>query len=334
MRNTKTNYLLIFIFISHSFSIFSQTNDDGDFAENRDSTWGMEYDFSDLDYRKVKLDELTKKLSIIRNYNDSMMTIVRNKNIKLRSDSLEQLYDLLNGDVSTSYNAYSVFGGMYHSKLNALNSGLVKAGLPKLKENSTHFTNFLDYTWKRKRFINDIFMIDGVAQEITKANLTVTYKFRSLLNYSFGYAIIDSKRFQFFPFGCLSFQTSSIKFSNSNETFIGFTSVNFDSLIYGSSFNTRGVEYELKKQELVLNYGVELDYHLFYSKRKTGIVIGARIANSQPLISNGWKYEGKTYSQLNGVNLKDYYVDFVIRIYSRLDGNRGTYDLKGNWWEE
>jgi hypothetical protein len=294
----------------------------------------LDFDFSELDFRKVKLDLLEAKLKKIRVYNDSMMRIIRNRNIAQRSDSLEQLYDLLNGDISTSYNAYSLFVGQYHSTLGSLNRGLVLSTFPELESNSYHFTNLVDFTWKRKRFINDVFISLGIVKDVTKGNLTVSYNYWSPINYSFGFAVIDSKRFQFFPFACLSFQSSTLKFSNSAEQLFELGSGSYDSLIRAANTNKKGVEYQLKKRELMLNYGLEMDFHLFYSKRKTGVILGFRAGKGLPVLSSGWTMEAKRYAQLSDVLIKDYYMDIVVRIYTRCNGNRGHYNLKANWWED
>lgn len=324
--------LVLFPIMLLCCSSLSAQNDD-DYEPNRDSVWGFEFDMSELDYRTVKMDQLVKKLSRIKQYNDSMMRVVKMKNIKLRSDSLMQLYDLLNGDVSTSYNAYSFFAGQYHSDVRALNSTLKIAGFPKFRDMGFHLTNFFDYTWKRKRIIQDLFISDGMAQEVSLGNIGISYKFRSPVNYSFGFCVIDNKRIQFFPFACLSWQTSLIRLTNTNEDLFEIGKNGIDTIIYHTINNTRGVEYEIKRHDLVLNYGAELDFHLFYSKRERGVIVGVRGAGAQSLLTTGWQFQGKRNSQLAKVNLKDYYFDLVVRIYFRREGKRGTYNLMNNWWE-
>jgi hypothetical protein len=311
----------------------AQAYDDEGYELNRDSVWGFDFDMSELDYNKVHMDVLIKKLARIKHYNDSMMRVIKNKNIKWRSDSLVQLYDLLNGDISTSYNGYSFFVGQYHSNLGDINSGLKLAAFPTFPEMSFHLTNFLNYTWKRKRFFNEVFMVDGLGKDISKGDINVSYKFKSPINYTFGYAILDSKRFQFFPFASLGLQFSSITVSNISEKIFELKAGMFDSVLIASTVYTKGVEYKLKKQELILNYGLEMNFHLFYSKREKGFILGIRAARAQPLLSTGWQLGGVRYAQFNKVQLKDYYVDVVARFYLRLNGKRGTFDQKKNWWD-
>lgn len=338
MGNFIRYLFLLLIIVCSTSTLYAQSvvnrDDSDDYIENRDSTWGFDFDFSDLDFRKVKLDILEAKLAKIRAYNDSMMLVIKAKNIAQRSDSLEQLYDLLNGDISTSYNAYSLFFGQYHSNLGSLNKGLNVSNFPQLENTSYHFTNFFDFTWKRKRCLNELYMIYGIVKDVTMGNVSVSYNYWSPLNYTFGFAVIDSKRLQIFPFAGLSYQSSNIKFSNSFEQLFELGSASYDSLLSASNINRRGVDYQLKKRELVLNYGLEMDFHLIYSKRKTGVILGVRAGKLQPLLSGGWIFEGKRYSQLSDVTIRDYYIDAVIRIYTRRNGNRGKYNLRNNWWDD
>ncbi len=329
----KTKLFLCLALLIGFSNLIAQDYDADDVEIDRDSVWGLNFDLSELDYSKVKMDILTKKLKIIKQYNDSILRMVKNKNIKWRSDSLIQLYDYLNGDISTSYNAYSFFAGKYHSNLSGLNKGLKISSFPELEANSLHLTNFLDYTWKRKRIIQDVYISDGVGKEVSRNDVTVSYKFFSPINYCFGFAIIDSKRIQFFPFASFGFQTSTIKFSNASEDLFKLGGGLFDSLLRSTFVNKRGVDYTVRKRELVLNCGAEIDFHLFYSKREKGFIIGLRAAQAIPIIGSGWRFNGTRYAQFSDVTLKDYYLDVVLRIYYRCKGKRGTFDMKNNWWE-
>lgn len=329
---SKSALIAIFGLLSVS-KIQAQAYDDEGYELSRDSVWGFDFDMSELDYNKVHMDVLIKKLTRIKHYNDSMMRVIKNKNIKWRSDSLVQLYDLLNGDITTSYNGYSFFVGQYHSNLSDINAGLKLSGFPTFPEMNFHLTNFLNYTWKRKRFFNEVFMVDGLGRDISKGDINVSYKFKSPFNYTFGYAIIDSKRFQFFPFASLGLQFSTITISNISEKIFDLYGGMFDSIIRTSINYSRGVEYKLKKIEFVLNYGLEMNYHLFYSKREKGFILGVRAARALPIIGTGWQFEGERRAQFNKVQLNEYYIDVVARFYLRLNGKRGTFDQKKNWWD-
>jgi hypothetical protein len=332
--------VLISIVALFPFSFFAQNSggknsasDDEDYLINRDSVWGFEFDFSELDPANVKLDILTKKLAKLKRYNDSLMTLIKKKNIKERSDSLEQLYHLMVADTSSGYNAYTFFAGQFHSNVTGLNKSLAALGWPKLNAMSFEYTNLFDFTWKRGRIIQDVFISQGAGRAVTKNEVEVSYKYKSLLNYNFGYAIIDSKRIQFYPFAGLSYQTSQLNFTNLSVQAFELGNGSFDSLIVAAKRNKDGVNYQFKKRELILNYGLELDVHVFYSKRKTGFILGVRSGGALPLIGGGWKLDGVKYSQYNSFIVRDYYFDIVLRIYTRLGDRKGKYYLKNVWWE-
>ncbi len=323
----------MFILIATTISFAQKEKDDDDYLDNRDSTWGLDFNFKKLDQNAVKIKVLEAKLDKINRYNDSMLTIIRAKNIKERSDSLEALYDYLSKDTSTSYNAYSFFAGQYHSGLSGINQSLAASGWPKLKDVSYHFTNFLDFTWKRNRHINDVFIAVGNPVTATKGDVSITYSYSSLLNYTYGYCFLDSKRFQFFPFAGLGYQNSNLIFSNSSQQLFDLGKGLYDTLLKATAVNKRGVEYKFNRRDIVLSYGVEFDFHVIYSKRKTGFILGVRGGKTQILLGNGWQVDGRRYSQIKNINVRDYYFDVVLRIYGRGNGNRGKHYLKKGWWE-
>lgn len=341
MNKTNIQLLLLLFGLFTSFSGLGQTkpirnyaDEDEDLVINRDSVWGFDFDFSELDPAKVRLNVLTYKLARLKHYNDSMMNLIRKRNIKERSDSLEQLYHLMVADTSSAYNAYSFYAGQYHSNVSGLNKSLASLGWPKIDAMSYHYTNLLDFTWKRGRLMQEVFLSQGAIRSVTKNEVDVSYRYKSPLNYNIGYAIVDVKRVQFYPFAGLSYQSSELNFANVGLTPFELGSYLYDSLITAAQRNKMGAHYEFRKRDLMLNYGAELDLHLFYSKRKTGFIIGLRAGGAMPLLSSGWKLEGTRYSQFNNFNIRDYYFDVVFRIYSRLGDRKGKYYLKNVWWEE
>ena len=310
--------------------------DDEDYIINRDSVWGFEFDFSELDPANVKLDVLTRKLAKLKRYNDSLMTLIKNRNIKERSDSLEQLYHLMVADTSSGYNAYTFFVGQFNSKVSGLNRSLATQGWPKLNPMSFQYTNLFDFTWKRGRIIQDIFLSQGAGRTVTKSEVEISYKYRSLVNYNFGYAILDKKRIQFFPFAGLSYQSSELNFTNLGVQPFNVGGTSFDSLIVAAKRNRDGVSYQFRKREVILNYGLELDVHVFYSKRRTGFIMGLRSGGALPLIpfkGSSWKLDGVKYPQYDSFIVRNYYFDIVFRVYTRLGDRKGKYYLKNVWWE-
>jgi hypothetical protein len=340
MKKSFSRGILIVLIALTGFNLYSQKKnvyterDDDEYVENRDSTWGLEFDYSELDPTKVRLNVLAYKLRKLKAYNDSMMNIVRMKNIKERSDSLQELYDLLAGDTTSSYNAYSFFGGAYHSSVSDLNKNLASLGWPKISDMSFHVTGFLDFTWKRRRIINDIFIAQGTAQSVSRKEVSVTYTYMSPLNYNIGYCVVDKKRLQIFPYAGLLYQSAELDFVNTAVQPFDIGAGSYDSLIKAAAVNKKGAEYKFKKREIVLNYGIELDLHLVYSKRKTGFLIGFRAGGGLPLLSTGWMLDGSRYSQLNSTKIRDYYYDIVLRVYLRRPTRGGPYYLQTNWWEK
>jgi hypothetical protein len=246
---------------------------------------------------------------------------------------LEELYDLLAGDSSSSYNAYSFFAGQYHTSVSGLNKGLSAQGFPHIEDNSYHLTNFLNFTWKRKHIMNEIFIANGVSRSVSKGDISVSYGYISPVNYNIGYCVIDKKRIQFFPYAGLLYQSSNLDFINNGLQPFDLGASNYDTLIKSTINKRRGVEYKFVKRELTLNYGCELDFHIVYSKRKTGFILGLRAGGGFPLLSSGWKLDGIKYTQFNDVKVRNYYFDVVLRVYNRRHAEGGKYYLRNNWWE-
>lgn len=340
MKQCKTG-LLVLIFCLVASQVFSQSKnpkstrnlDEDEYIENRDSVYGLDFDFSELDPSQVKIRLLAAKLKRIRMYNDSMMAMVRAKNIKERSDSLEQLYDLMAGDSSSSYNAYSFFAGRVQSSVNGINAGIGALGFPKFNPVSYHITNFLNFTWKRNHFMNELYLSVGLAQTVSKGDISITYNYKSPVNYNVGYCIVDKKRFQLFPYAGLMYQVSSLDFVNGSEQLFDLKNHGYDTLLFATTNNKRGVEYNLKKREIVLNYGLEVDFHVAYSKRRTGFIVGLRGGGTLPLLSTGWTLDGGKYDQFNDLKLRNYYIDLVLRLYLRRQQARNSTTLQRNWWE-
>jgi hypothetical protein len=156
----------------------------------------------------------------------------------------------------------------------------------------------------------------------------------SPLNYNIGYCVVDKKRLQIFPYAGLLYQSAELDFVNTAVQPFDIGAGSYDSLIKAAAVNKKGAEYKFKKREIVLNYGIELDLHLVYSKRKTGFLIGFRAGGGLPLLSTGWMLDGSRYSQLNSTKIRDYYYDIVLRVYLRRPTRGGPYYLQTNWWEK
>lgn len=321
------------VFALHAGAQVGEKTDYEDMVVNRDSIWGIEFDFSELDPAKVNVKALRAKLARLKAYNDSMMLAVRARNIKERSDSLEQLYEIVASDTSSSYLAYSFFGGQYHSTFNNLNNALSSAGMPRLNRNGYHFTSLLDITWKNKRHMNDFYISNGSQQSATKADVSVNYSFLNIFNYRYGYCIVDRHRFCLFPLAGLHFQFSQLNFVNTSVPIRDFNESIYDTLLYAVSVNKKGIEYNFRRRDLSLSLGLETDVHLIYSKRKNGLILGLRATQMVPLASTGWVLDGKSYSQLRGVNINDYHFDIVLRVYTRMNPKGDRY-LRNNWWAE
>lgn len=331
IKSSLVKYILFFTALLQSLTLLKAQNIDenGEYF-NRDSIWGVEFDFEELDPKQVNVFRLENRLKRIRAYNDSVMNALRLKNIKWRSDSLMQLYDLLDTDTTSDYNAYSFFAGVYHSNVSGLNRTLVAAGWPKLNSLAAHYTNIVNYTWKRGRFINEVTIAAGAPVSVSKGDVTITYSYLSPLNYQMGYALLDKKRIQISPFAGLNYQRSDLTFSNSFFSSVEPSKSGYDSLLKAATNNKSGTEFNFRKRELMLDAGLEIDVHVIYSKRKTGFIIGARAGRAVSLLGGDWKLEGTNYPQI-GINIKDYHYELVLRVYSR-KGSVGRYDLRKTWW--
>lgn len=268
------------------------------------------YNIYNINPDSIDKQNLIKKLNVIKLLNDSL-------NELLQTDSLYQLYKRVGRISSKDYSSWYLSAGPSWSDLGALNDGLKANSLPELSESRVDISYIVAFFWKRNRFIHDLNMQFTVGNARKQDSLRINYNIQDLISYKFGYSIINSKRLELSPYIGINFRLSEINFENSSITEIP------DSLSSFASFTSLAINRfdnqrtELNRFTIPLDYGVELNYHLKYSKWGNGITIGTRFGQTLPFITAPWKNNGTELKDLPEIKLRQSYLSFILRFYWR-----------------
>ena len=282
----------------------------------RDSTFGLPFSFSEKDVIGVDVLRLRARLDSISRYNDSLLRIIKRANIAIRSDSLASLYNYIQKDRSKNYNSWNFSVAQNHATGGSLDDLLEKYGLPDFQKVSYDFSALLSFSWKRRRYVHELFMVIGVGRNNRNDKADFFYNAHRPINYSFGYSVLNTRLLDIFPFAGLSYQSSQLYFND--RTVDGFSpQASADSSLNRLFLSRNGSDFRIKNNQIVLDYGAEIDFHVVYSRAKTGMILGMRAGRTLPLVSSGWRSGDFRYSQLRDVRLKEYYFSFVIKIYWR-----------------
>ena len=230
-----------------------------------------EYDFSTVDIEKIETDLVRKQLDSI--YRTSGM------------DSLAQLLDFKRSETySEKYVSFFIGYQSTRASLNSLNSGLAAFGFDKLSE------NFGGVPWgfdvRGKRFLFTYWFAPGIKNQASDGDYTVEVKGTNF-QLGLGYDILNLKRLQLYPqvaFGLQDFDIE-VKINRAPD---------YIRTVNDLILNAAGTS--LKKNSFDMSYGLELDYHLLYSKSKGGIIVGLRYGRVVTLADGKFKMANETQS--------------------------------------
>lgn len=278
------------------------------FVLSQDNPFAKKY--SEKELNQVNRDDLQKKLEEIRIINDSINKI-------LETDSLLDLYRRASRDTSKAYTSWYLALGPSFGDFGGLNNELNRAGLPELNETSFGFTYILSFAFMKRRFFHDFALGITLGGSNDKDSISLSYNTIDIVNYKLGYSVINAKRFALIPYVGLDLQHSSIYIENER---INLPSQQIDNYpdLFATSVNSNPESItELSKTEFMFHYGMEIDYHVKYSKFEEGVILGLRAGGMQPIFDSNWRIDGEKYKQLPDLNLKDTYVQFVLKFYWR-----------------
>jgi len=269
-----------------------------------------QYDFSKVDLDQVDQTALENGLKAIRAYNDSI-------NQLFKADSLYQLYQKVNLVATKDYNAWYLGGGPSLADLSALNRGLHNNQLEELNETAFGFTYVLSYAFQRNRFVHDFTSGFTLGSAAEKDGIKIGYNLFDLLAYKFGYAVVNEKRLSIAPFVGINPQFSSLNIENNNFPSPQDSISSFENLIGFVANNPGKNELYLNRFQFTGEVGIQADYHIKYSKRGDGVMLGLRAGQVIPAIDLAWRSEGTKFDELEDIQLRETYLFLVAKFYWR-----------------
>ena len=269
-----------------------------------------QYNFSKVDLDQVDQSALEEGLKAIKAYNDSI-------NGLFQADSIYQLYLKVNRVATKDYSSWYLGMGPSFGDLSALNRGLRANNLNEINETAFGITYVLSFSYQRNRFMHDFTMgfTFGTASE--KDGIKIDYDIIDFFSYKFGYAVVNEKRFGVFPFVGINPQLSNLTVENNNFPDPQDTLSSFGDLIGFIANNPGKNQLYLSRFQFTGEVGIQADYHVKYSKRAGGLILGLRAGQILPGIDFSWRSEGTKYDELEDIQLRDSYVYFIVKFYWR-----------------
>lgn len=222
-----------------------------------------------------------------------------------KMDSLELLYTYLNTN-TTNYSAVTLSSEYISTHYNDLAIELQNNGFDALSDGIA--TISYGFTFKRKRCLHEYLINIGFANKSILNNVYVKVSGLNILNYTFGFDILNLKRFQFYPLIGISQQFTDIAFINkpTNTQYISLFEI-------GNQTN----DISLQKNSWKVVGGVELDYHIKYSERSNGIIVALRYGLTNTINEGKYKLNKVKVDYEPHVALRDSYLSLVIKFYTR-----------------
>ena len=289
---------------------------DAEMKAYRDSTWRMDFHFTEKNTGSVNESIVLQRLDSIKRFNDSLLAFLLKENIRLRSDSLMALYNYLQKDRSRSYNSWNWFVTRNLSDPGSLAPLLEKYGYPAWRTDHYDVSFFLNFTWKRRFFVHDVFFALPFGREQQNDSLSISYNTWRPLHYSFGLSVLNSKYVDIFPFGALSLQMSDLTFKPRLQSDPAPLTKLEEMLPQIKNYGV-SPSLTLDRTDVLFDYGAEIDFHVAYSPAKAGLILGIRAGRCLSLTDGSWHKGSTAITGLDDVILRDSYVSLILKIYWR-----------------
>lgn len=304
-------YILFLFFVLISVNLYSQQTGKypaGSVYDKFYSSW-KKRDFSKIKKEDIDRDTLLKELTLVVNQIDSSGLISL-------FDSLSQLYIFAHRDDRT-YSSWYLSAGPAFNNYGNLNQELKVASLPVLKEVALNFIYFLGYSGKKGRTLHDFYLGLSFPNKIQSDDIELKVNGLNFLNYDFGYSILDTRLINLHTLSGLYWQHTFINYTFINPNPASNSVDNYSDL-FGNIYNHKTeIDMEIRKNEIGLNLGLELDYHIKYSNNNNGIIIGAKAGMTFPFYKTDWKIDKRSYEQLPDIQFRQWYINLVFKLYSR-----------------
>lgn len=258
------------------------------------------YNFHNPKTGKVAVDSIIGKLKKERAYQDSIY-------YTRKIDSLELLFNHINTD-TIGYNALTLSLEYVSAEYDKLLDDLLANGFSDVGSGATAFG--YGFTLKRKRFIHEYTfnIIFGHKMKSDNKNEEVNVTGLNLLNYVFGFDVLNAKRVNLFPFIGINHQFTTLQYKKN------YTSGSYTSLF---DIGNDAADIDIEKSSLRFTLGAEFDYHVSFSERQGGIILGVRYGINNTLTEGPYKVDHKKVDYDPEISLRDTYVTFLLKIYGR-----------------
>jgi hypothetical protein len=258
-----------------------------------------DYDFSKINPNAIDQQELQQKIINEQARLDSLYA--------LRMDSLQQLMNYVSADTTGGYTGGMLtlvyMPGDYQTLIKDLQSN----GFNDVSEGAFGFG--YGFTFKHKRFIHDfLFSYYWGGKMKSETNEVVKLSGGNIINYTFGFDIVNLRRLNLSPFIGLNHQMTSIRYQRNNSG--GNT---YSSLL---DIPADVDEVDIEKHALRFSFGGELDYHIVHNKRAGGIILGFRYGMNKTIAEGSYKAEKRKINYDPEIDLKSSFAEFVIKFYS------------------
>jgi hypothetical protein len=250
------------------------------------------YDFSTVDLEKINADAVREQI-------DSMY----------RTSGMDSLSQLLSLAHSVTYNEkYVSFIIGYQSSrasLNSLNSGLAALGLNKLSENVGGVPWGFDVRGRRLLFT--YWFAPGIKNRVSNNDYAIEVEGMSF-QLGIGYDILNFKRVQLYPQLAFGYQSFDIEVHRKNA-------VNDVITVNDLVLNPAGTS--MTKNSFDMTYGLELDYHLLYSKANGGIILGLRYGRVVTLAEGPFKINKTKTKFESSDSINESFLAIVVKFYGK-----------------
>jgi hypothetical protein len=250
------------------------------------------YDFSNLDLEKIEPEAVR----------DQIDSIYRTSGI----DSLSQLLSLAHSVTYTEKYVSFIIGYQSSSaSLSSLNSGLAALGLDKLSENVGGVPWGFDVRGRRLLFT--YWFAPGIKNRVSNDDYSIEVEGMSF-QLGIGYDILNLKRLQLYPQLAFGHQSFDIEVHRKNA-------VNDVVTVNDLILDPAGTS--MTKSSFDMTYGLELDYHLLYSKANGGIILGLRYGRVVTLAEGPFKINKSKTKFESSDSISESFVSIVAKFYRK-----------------
>lgn len=264
-----------------------------------------EYDFSGLNYSTLSVKQLRDKVDSLY-YNPTYAQYIA------RYDSLHQLIEWVNAHYNIQHYV-SVNAGIVStsSRLSELNKAFDIGNFGSVAErmNAFHFSFSIR---TKKRWILGYGVEDAFKQTVKNGDARVEVDGSSFDIYM-GYDILNKPKIQLYPYVSVGF--------NSLEVDLFKKDANSTILTY-DGFLTEFTYTSLERRTTLLNYALQLNYHLLYSKRHGGIILETRYGRNVALGEGKWLINNEKSKFKSDDQFRTSFFLVALKFYLKTDNGK------------